>query len=454
MSKRISIATLGTHGDVQPYVALGVALKRQGHSVVIGAPSDFSDFVTGNGLDFCDLGSNIQTFLLESRFEEAMGQNKWLNYPSLLSTGQKIVKRAAVASWGMCQSADCVIVNMNTTFGVDIAEALEIPVIMTALQPLSATSEFPYCGYYGPSFGPVFNKLSYTAHLIQQTYYDLPRNRLRKEMLGLDARFKGGFSRDSNGAFLPQLSAYSELITPRPRDWPANAVVTGFWQLEDQTGWEPTGALREFLDAGDAPIYIGFGSMPFRTERNSEIVLEAAERWGGRIVISKGWGGLDPKVLPSNIFAVGRAPHDRLFQHVKAVVHHGGAGTTAAGLRAGRPTFILPQSVDQPYWGRRVHEMGCGPAPVRLRKLTGEILAETLADLSTNRFYAAAAADLGARLRAEDGVGKAVEVIEGVIANFVPRARLRRRPSQFAVVRRRLRQRRAEAARTGQWAAS
>jgi len=453
MSKRIAIATLGTHGDVQPYVALGVALQEKGHSVVIGAPSDFRDFIESHELEFCDLGSNIQSFLKEARFQNAMNNNNLLKYTGLLKEGQEIVKRAAAAAWDMAQEAHAILINMNTTFGVDIAEALEIPVIMTALQPLSPTSEFPYCAYYGPSFGPVFNRLSYTAHQVQQTYYDLPRNRLRRDMLGLKAKFKGGFQRDPNGNYLPTLYAFSELVSPRPRDWPDGTEITGWWQLEDHSNWAPSGAFKEFLEAGDTPVYIGFGSMPFRAERNSEIVLEAARQWGGRVVIGKGWGGLNPKHLPDSIFAIDKAPHDKLFRHMAAVVHHGGAGTTSAGLHAGRPTFIVPQTVDQPYWGRRVYELGCGPKPVLLRKLTPEILAETLADLTTNASYQRAAGQLADKLNAENGAQNAVAVIEEIIEDFAPLANKRPRRMNQARALSRLRQRKA-AARAAQWMAS
>ena len=134
-------------------------------------------------------------------------------------------------------------------------------------------------------------------------------------------------------------------------------------------------------------------------------------------------GGINPSDLPDSIFAIEKAPHDKLFKYVSAVVHHGGAGTTSAGLHLGRPTFIVPQTVDQPYWGRRVFELGCGPKPVRLRKLTSEILAGALADLSTNDTYRRNAADVAEQMAAEDGTGKAIGVIERVMSNYTPQSR-------------------------------
>jgi UDP:flavonoid glycosyltransferase YjiC (YdhE family) len=427
MAKRIAIATVGTQGDVQPYVALARDLQQRGYSVVLGASSDFEPLVTGHGIEFRSLGASIQSFLTQTRFENAMSQSLLINGPSLLRQGQLIVDTAARLAWEMAQGADAIIGNMNTSFIIDIAEALKIPAIMSALQPLNTTSEFPLCMYYGPTFGPALNRLSYTTMTVQQIYYNLPRNRLRRELMGLDSRKRGGFFKDTGGVPLPTLYAYSSLVSPRPRDWPKSAIVTGFWSLPDQSDWQPSEAFRQFLAAGEAPIYIGFGSMPFGAERNTQILKEAVRLWGGRVVVARGWGGINPDDLPPQIFAIEKAPHDKLFKYVRAVVHHGGAGTTAAGLSLGRPTFIVPQTVDQPYWGRRDYELGCGPKPVRLRRLTPEILAAALADLSTNASYQLAAEALATRLSAEDGTGKAIKVIERVMNNFVPGARRRRR---------------------------
>lgn len=428
MAKRIAIATIGTQGDVQPYLSLAVALKQRGYSVVLGAPSDFEELITRYGIEFCSLGSSIQQFLTQARFENAMSQSLLINGPALLRQGQMIVDTAARLSWKMAQGADAIIANMNTSFAIDIAEALRIPVIMSALQPLNTTSEFPLCMYYGPTFGPTLNRLTYTTMTVQQIYYNLPRNRLRRELMGLDSRKRGGFFKDTAGFALPTLYAYSPQLSPRPRDWPRSAIVTGFWMLDDITGWEPSAAFREFLAKGEAPIYIGFGSMPFGAERNTYILKEAVRQWGGRVVVARGWGGINPADLPPEIFAIEKAPHDKLFKYVRAVVHHGGAGTTAAGLAAGKPTFIVPQTVDQPFWGRRVYELGCGPKPVRLRRLTPEVLAESLADLSTNASYQLAAEAVASRLATEDGTDRAIKVIERVMDNFIPGGKQRRRP--------------------------
>jgi UDP:flavonoid glycosyltransferase YjiC (YdhE family) len=423
MTKRIAMATLGTQGDIQPYVALARAMKAQGYSVVLGATDDFEPMITGYGIEFWSLGPSMQDFVKQSQFERAMNQSLLVNAPSLLRQGQKIVDRDARSAWDMAQGADCIVLNMNTSFSIDIAEALDIPAIVAALQPLNSTSEFPLCIYYGPSFGKTINRLTYSTMTVQQIYYNLPRNKLRRELMNLGPRRNGGFFKDTDGTPLWTLNAYSEIVSPRPRDWPKTSIVTGYWMLPDNTGWQPSEEFKTFLENGPQPIYVGFGSMPFGADRNTDILREALNRWDGRVVVGRGWGGIKPDELPSErVYVIDRAPHDQLFKHVKAVVHHGGAGTTAAGLHLGRPTFIVPQMVDQPYWGGRVHELGCGPKPVRRRKLTAEALADALAQLDSNPDYARNAARIGEQLQAEDGTGKAIKVIERVMANYQPRS--------------------------------
>ena len=419
--KRIALVTIGTQGDVQPYLALAIALKERGYSVVLGASEEFQGMVEGYGVEFHTLGPSIQAFLTQQRFENAMSQSMLINGPSLLRQGQQIVDTAARHAWHMCQGADMLILNMNTSFGIDIAEALHIPAVMVALQPLNSTSEFPLCIYYGADFGPAVTTQTYATMSVQQIYYNLPRNKLRRELMGLEARKKGGFFRNTDGTAMTTLYPYSPVVSPRPRDWPKSALVTGYWQLKDRSDWQPSAEFQKFLSEGEAPVYIGFGSMPFGAERNTKILKEAVAMWGGRAVVARGWGGINPQDLPDTIFAIEKAPHDKLFKYVSAVVHHGGAGTTSAGLHLGRPTFVVPQAVDQPYWGRRVFELGCGPKPVRLRKLTSEILAGALADLATNADYRRNAAEIGEQLHGEDGIEKAIKVLERVMTSYVPR---------------------------------
>ncbi|MBS7457298.1 glycosyltransferase [Coralloluteibacterium stylophorae] len=198
--------------------------------------------------------------------------------------------------------------------------------------------------------------------------------------------------------------------------------MTGAWPLAAGEGWAPSPALQAFLDAGPAPVYIGFGSMgdtdPARTTR---IALEALARAGRRGLIATGWGGLRADALPDDVFAIDHAPHDWLFARMAAVVHHGGAGTTHAVLRAGRGSVICPFFGDQPFWGRRVYALGAAPAPIAQRRLSAPALAAAI-EAATGDAVATRAQALGARLREEDGVATAVRCI-GRLARCTPRGR-------------------------------
>jgi sterol 3beta-glucosyltransferase len=217
----------------------------------------------------------------------------------------------------------------------------------------------------------------------------------------------------SDGAPIPVLHGFSRHVVPEPPDWPEGVVATGYWFLDRPADWTPPAALEEFLAAGDPPVYVGFGSMAGRDPRRvTGLVIEALRRAGLRGVLATGWGGLTPGELPPTLFQLDQAPHDWLFPRVAAVVHHGGAGTTAAGLRAGRPTVICPFFGDQPFWGRRVHELGAGAAPIPQKRLTADGLAAALRYVTRGPEVARAAGALAEKIRGEPGVANAVAAVE------------------------------------------
>lgn len=209
------------------------------------------------------------------------------------------------------------------------------------------------------------------------------------------------------------LHYYSLHVVPRPHDWPRNAHVTGYWFLDRLDEWKPSAELQAFLDEGEAPVYVGFGSMAGRNpQRVANIVIEALQQAKVRGIIATGWGGLEVNDVPDTILHIDQAPHEWLFPRMSAVVHHGGAGTTAAGLRAGRPTVVCPFMGDQPFWGNRVHVLGVGPKPIPQKKLTVKKLANALRAVTSNVAMRKRAESLGDQIRHEDGISNAIAIIE------------------------------------------
>ncbi len=188
--------------------------------------------------------------------------------------------------------------------------------------------------------------------------------------------------------------------------------------MDRREDWQPSPELEAFIESGPPPVYIGFGSMAGKNpERLARIVIEALQQTGQRGIIAAGWGGLTTGQLPDTIFPIDSAPHDWLFPRMAAVVHHGGAGTTAAGLRAGRPTIICPFLGDQSTWGQHVYDLGAGSKPIPQKKLTVEKLAAALREVATSQAIQQSAAEIGEKIRQEDGIANAVTIIERVVAN-------------------------------------
>lgn len=232
-----------------------------------------------------------------------------------------------------------------------------------------------------------------------------------RERYGLPPFTAASFYRILSAA--PLMGAYSDHVIPRPPDWPENMHISGYWFLDPQAEWQPEGELMSFLEAGDSPVCIGFGSMSGRNpEKLAALVLEALAKSGQRGVLLTGWGGMRALSVPDSVYVLDSAPHSWLFPRMAAVVHHGGAGTTAEGLRAGVPSIILPFAVDQAFWGRRIEALGVGPEPIPQKKLTAEGLARAIHLAVSRPAIRQRAADLGAAIRAEDGVGTAVRVIQ------------------------------------------
>lgn len=418
------ILTLGSHGDVQPFVALARGLQSAGHRATLCAPTHFEGFITGQGVAYAPMDNGFVELLstLETRAAvEDMGslpgalRTVW----RLLPKAGELQRRAFADAWAAARSLrpDLVVFHPKIGAAPDIAHELGVPAVLALLFPqLVRTADFPAVGLPDWPLGRAYRRGSYT--LVEAITRRLMRGPVKawREAEALGPRPRGiGMLTGADGAPLPVLHGFSPLLCPVPRDWPADAVAFGDWPLPANEGFVPQQALLDFLAAGPPPVYIGFGSMSGRNPaKKAAIVLEAVRLAGVRALIGRGWGGLAPDELPANVHAIDHVPHDWLFPRVAAVVHHGGAGTTHAALRAGRPSLVCPFFGDQPFWGARVHALGAGPAPLPQRKLTAPRLAAALRSLVGEPGYARRAEALGHALRAEQGVKAAVHWLESL----------------------------------------
>jgi sterol 3beta-glucosyltransferase len=317
-----------------------------------------------------------------------------------------------------CRDADAVLTTTTAALlGLSVAEKLGIPSYHTALQP-TALSRFhtnfllPQAPECLPGRG-LYNLFSHV--FVGMTLWQLWRptlNAARQEVLGLPPLPISG----PGPAFLkPSLSldGYSSLVVPKPRDWPDNHHLTGYWFLDAAPGWRPPSDLEDFLSSGPPPVYIGFGSMHNRNAAEvTAIVLRALKGAGMRGVLLTGWGGMESFTPSDQFFPIESAPHAWLFPRMAAIVHHGGAGSTAASLRAGVPSLVVPYTSDQPYWGGRVHQIGAGPMPIARKQLTAQRLKHALRQAITNQAMRRRAEEIGRMIQSEDGVGQAVALFQ------------------------------------------
>ena len=409
----IAIFTIGTQGDIRPCVALGVGLQRAGYAVRIVTSDNFEGMVRAAGLAFFPLTANFQTMLDSNREIADMG----LDMSAMARISRHFYTEWATrwAKEGMAagEGAGLVIgVANNTLLAKAVAEARGIPFVAAQLQPLTPSRYMsPLVLVGGRKLPPALNMGAYHLLRLLVWYVMKPAiNDIVRPQLGLPRYPWYGPYFDNRRHRV--LYGFSQHVVPRPMDWPDTAQITGYWFL-DQPGWQASQSLRAFLDAGPKPIYVGFGSMiSTRAEQFTSAVLEAVRRSGQRAVLATGWGGLagEEGAQDEQIFFTHSAPHDWLFPRMAAAVHHGGAGTTAAAVRAGIPSVIVPFFGDQPFWARCLQREGVAPPMVDRRSMSAETLAVAI-QTATSKPMREAASSLGQKVRAEDGVERAIGLL-------------------------------------------
>ncbi len=408
----VTIVTLGTRGDVQPFVALGAGLKEAGHEVTLVTGKGFGTMVSGRGLRYVALDVDLLELAQSPEGRAALRSPRGALRMArgLMPTVRKMLvdQWEAVALSG----ADAVVYHPKAMGGYHVAEALGIPGFLALPVPaLSPTRAFPVPVLPLPDLGGPLNKLSYGAFFRSITLpYRGMVNRWRKETLGLPALPLSASELELRGEPVVRLYPCSPHVVPVPSDWDESSAMSGYWFLDAGSDWRPPDELATFLEDGPPPVYVGFGSAAPDPEGSRATALAALRRLGLRGVLVTGRSVMaSPEVVE-----IEGAPHDRLFPRMAAVVHHGGAGTTAEGLRAGRPTAVFPSNFgDQLFWGRRVHALGVGPEPVPQKRLTAEGLVAAIHSITDDEGMRRRAAALGEKIQAEHGVARAVEIVAG-----------------------------------------
>ena len=423
----IFIATYGSRGDVQPYVALGKGLKNAGHHVTIATSERFRDFVCEHGLQYGYMNDDMLAILDTDQGREMLENTRSLfdvfrRTISMMKQVGPMQQSLLHEGWDAAREArpDLIIFHPKSYGGPHFAEKLGVPVVMAVPIPMVVpTAEHPNIGFPDLNIGSWYNRLTYSLvnRLMGLSAGKYVKAWRAAHNLSPQKRFD--ILHTTDGRDIPVLHAFSEHVVPPPSDWPGSARTTGYWFLEQSADWTPPPELEAFLTAGPPPVYVGFGSMAGSDPRRlTRIVIESLREAGVRGIISTGWGGLQAEALPETILQIDQAPHAWLFPRMAAVVHHGGAGTTAAALRAGKPSVIVPFFGDQPFWGRRVHMLGAGSRPLPHKKLTAEKLAAAIKEVMSNQDIRKRAEDLGEQICREDGIGNAVAIIEKIMKNI------------------------------------
>lgn len=418
---KITILTTGSRGDIQPFIALGRGLKQAGYHVKLATHDTFQEMAQQYGLEFAAIAGDVQSMMASEAGQNMLqSQNPIVLIKQYAQMVQPLVAQAITDSWAACQGSDALIFTATAVWGYDIAEALGIPGFFASLMPQSSNPDFPY-----PSLPPTlhlgqtFNRLSYP--LLMEGFgliFRQPLNEFRRSQLHLPPMPFGTIYRRLDRLPTPALYGYSPSVVPQPANWNDRIQVTGYWFLDKASDWQPSQALLDFLAAGSPPVYVGFGSMSGEDPAQfTQIILDALKQTGQRGILLTGWGGIAQTELPDHVFFLHSIPHDWLFPKMAAIVHHGGAGTTAAALRGGVPSVVVPFFGDQPFWGDRVMKLGTSPSPIPKAQLTAERLAAAIATAVTNPVMQQRAKAIGAAIRAENGVQQAIEVVEHYLAH-------------------------------------
>jgi sterol 3beta-glucosyltransferase len=409
---KITLLTYGSRGDVQPFLALAVGLQAAGHAVTLAAPQRFTGFIQERGIHCVPLAGDPDELSL--LFNDA-GKNVLRMLHSMQQHVYRIAPDVVKGTRKALQGADLLVHSfIFTTGGHSFARELDIPDISLQLFPVFApTRLFPAVGM--PERLP--RGLNSFSHWLSTQvfwhggnlgYYQLRR----KAPDDFPARLFWPFRPAAGRPITPLVIACSPVVLSKPPEWDAPHIHLPGYLFLDNPDYQPPDELTRFLASGEPPVCITFGSMVNReAERIGQAALEAVRRTGGRAIFLTGWGGWQSEAADNRTLFLDAAPHEWLFPRCRAVIHHGGAGTTAANLRAGVPSIIVPHAADQSFWGSRAAAIGAGPKPLSINGLSADTLAAAILD-AHSAVIRRRAGEIGELIRAEDGTGAIVSLIE------------------------------------------
>jgi sterol 3beta-glucosyltransferase len=411
----ITILTAGSRGDIQPYIALGLELKKAGYTVRMVTFENYETFVKGFGLEFYPIKGDVSMVASSESVSDAKKADNPLKVFLSFNKLKSYVFDLQKEFFNACAGSDAIVYHPGVSIGYFAAQHLKIPSILATPFPMTPTKDYPSVLFYDKlRLGRGYNLI--THKIFEKIMWFASSSAVKqfwkKEFGKAPDDFSCPFSKQTTKN-LPTVVSCSNYVFPRPKDWPEYVYNTGYWFLDDEVDWKPSSDLLDFLQKGKPPVYIGFGSMGDSTlaVQTTELVMDALKRSGQRGILATGWSGMS-KIdnIPEDIFILESAPHAWLFPKMAAVVHHGGAGTTAAGLRAGIPSIIIPNSNDQFAWGRRVYELGAGSKPIPRKKLTAEKLSDAIKSVSAKEIKDTAK-DLGTKIQSENGAETAAKII-------------------------------------------
>jgi UDP:flavonoid glycosyltransferase YjiC (YdhE family) len=382
----------------------------------------FEPMVRQQDLDFSPVAGDAQALTTEmiSRHMQGRGLKLLHMYRGIMRTFGAITEsyRASFSAEALRDSAAILCQLPGGFYGYDLAEHLRVPYIALSVIPQEVTGTWPLSLLPSRfSLGRLYNRLTYSFG--QQLAWQPFRKSIGqfRQQLGLPpASFWWGNMRRMARERVPVIQGFSEHIIPTQPEWGDHVHTTGYWTL-DESGWQPSDSLMAFLATGDAPVFIGFGSMPVPDPKAATaLVLDALRQSGRRGILHTGWARLGAADLPDTVFLLDYAPYGWLFPRMAAVIHHGGSGTTGLALQSGVPSLVVPFTADQPFWAGRTHDLGVGPAPIPFPRLTARNLAEAIRAMTRDADMQRQAVRLHDAMAGENGVQRAVEIIQRYLA--------------------------------------